>query len=82
MQFCLICCTDAEVHHVTRDVPVSAKGGMAMKTSDEYVVPLCHKHHMEGHDRGWETFEKRYWINLRKEADKLAIKSPHLKRKV
>ena len=35
-----------------------------MKPSDNNAVPLCHEHHMEGHTRGWRTFQKKYSISF------------------
>jgi hypothetical protein len=42
-------------HHVTTR---GAGGG------DEQIVPLCAIHHEEGHRSGWETFERRYNVDL------------------
>jgi hypothetical protein len=30
------------------------------------LVPLCHAHHMEGHTRGWVTFQNRYEVDLQR----------------
>jgi hypothetical protein len=31
---------------------------MGTKVSDQYVIPLCHEHHMECHENGNESL---YW---------------------
>lgn len=51
---------------------------MGLKPGDEWAVPLCHRHHMEGHTSGWNTFELRHGTDLRAAALKLAADSPFL----
>ena len=46
-------------HHV---VSRGARG------SDKLCVPLCAKHHAEGHRTGWRTFQKRHDVDLKREA--------------
>ena len=54
-QPCLVCGrTPSHAHHLTFVQP-RARG---LKTSDEWVVPLCYLHHRELHDRG---NEKEWW---------------------
>src|SRR5574337_1747269 len=60
-------------HHVRS----AATAGTGMRPSDLDVVPLCAHHHEEGHRIGWETFERKYEVNLLAEAQKLAKASPH-----
>jgi hypothetical protein len=54
-QPCLVCgrCP-SHAHHLTFVQP-RARG---LKTSDEWVVPLCYLHHRELHDRG---DEREWW---------------------
>jgi hypothetical protein len=49
-----------------------------MKPSDRWCVPLCHPHHVEGHQTGWRTFEAKRQVDLRWLAQELAALSPHL----
>ncbi len=37
------------------------------------IVPLCHVHHREQHSRGIRTFAKIYSLDLRLEADRVAL---------
>jgi hypothetical protein len=37
------------------------------------IVPLCHAHHREQHSRGIRTFSKIYGLDLRLEADRVAL---------
>jgi hypothetical protein len=37
------------------------------------IVPLCHAHHREQHGRGIRTFSKIYGLDLRLEADRVAL---------
>lgn len=62
-------------HHVRR----GTGGGTGRKPEDRWCVPLCISHHMEGHQTGWQTFEKKYQIDLRQLAEYLASISPHLR---
>lgn len=68
------CGGGTEAHHVRS----GTDGGVGMKPSDAWAVPLCHHHHMEGHTVGWATFEKRYNFDLRGVATLLAAESPAL----
>ena len=35
-------------------------GGMGMKGSDFLALPMCHKHHMEQHSLGMNSFQHKY----------------------
>lgn len=52
---CLVCGGWAEAHHLQFAQP-KAK---ALKTGDQFTVPLCHMHHMELHNSGLN--EKTWW---------------------
>jgi hypothetical protein len=52
-------------------------GGMGVKPSDRYAIPLCGGHHREQHQIGEAPFEARHKISMRKIADALWAKSPH-----
>ena len=57
-----------EAHHVTTK---GAGGG------DDECVPLCSKAHKQGHDIGWDTFTKKYRVDLKAIAERLWRTSPH-----
>jgi len=44
-------------------------GGIGMKPSDRYVIPLCSRHHRLQHSIGEKAFEIRFKINMRRLAD-------------
>lgn len=52
---CLLCNTPgpSDPHH-ERSAQVGGDGGTALKPSDVYLVPLCHKHHV------WRD-SKQFW---------------------
>jgi hypothetical protein len=52
---CLICGDKAEAHHINYAQPKA----LSRKNSDEYTVPMCHRHHMEMHNAGIP--EKTWW---------------------
>ena len=49
-------------------------GGSGKSSKDWSVIPLCRMHHRFRHDGGPEKFERRYNINLWKEAFNLIRK--------
>jgi hypothetical protein len=55
-------------------------GGLGVKPSDTYTIPLCSDHHAEQHRIGEASFEKRHGINMRAIADGLSRISPHRKK--
>lgn len=38
-----------------------------------HLVPLCTKHHAEQHQAGIETFQRTYGLDLRAEAERIAL---------
>ncbi len=56
------------------------RGGMGIKPSDAWGIPLCAAHHMEQHRRGESSFDDTYKINRVALAKEFAAKSPHLKK--
>lgn len=70
---CVPGCTEAASAHHVRS---AANSGVGLKPRDANAVPVCHRHHMEGHSRGWETFEKKYGLDLAKLAAELSTKPP------
>lgn len=58
-------------------VRVGTDGGMGVKPSDCFTVPLCSNHHRIQHDMGEGAFENRFGVKMRKSADELWLKSPH-----
>jgi hypothetical protein len=65
-------CGGGTAHHVR----IATGGGTALRPDDRWCVPLCHELHMEGHDKGWLTFQAKYRVDLRAEAAKIAALSP------
>ncbi len=59
------------VHHERR----GTGGGTALKPPGTSAVNLCQRHHVIGHAIGWETFEKRFGVDLREVARGQAIVS-------
>mgnify|MGYP001611544467 CR=1 FL=1 len=53
---CLICNKEASPHHIIT-------GGIGMKCSDLFTIPLCYQHHHECHTKGKDTFCSHYVIN-------------------
>jgi hypothetical protein len=63
-------------HHVRN----GTGAGTALLPGDEWCVPLCMVHHDEGHNGGWKSFELKYGIDLRRLAEQLAARSPHIRK--
>ena len=61
-------------------VRTGTDGGMGMKPSDCWVIPLCTEHHREQHRIGEAAFEKKHRLNLKGSAEEMAGKSPYLRR--
>jgi hypothetical protein len=59
-------------HHVRK----GTDGGTGRKPGDQWVVPLCHLHHMELHNRGQLTFEATHGVRLAELAVGLWASSP------
>ena len=43
-----------------------------MRFGDEWVLPLCPKHHQEQHDTGVETWSRKYFWEGREQSLRLA----------
>lgn len=72
-----------EFAHVRNGIPAEHKlkaGGMGLKPSDTFGVPLCSGHHREQHAMGEASFWKQYGIDPVETALELARKSPHLRK--
>lgn len=61
-------------HHERR----GSSAGWGRKPDDRCVLPLCARHHAEGHNGGWRTFEKKYACDLIAVALDYAERSPYL----
>lgn len=59
-------------------VRLGTDGGMAVKPSDNYVIPLCHYHHDQQHRLGEKSFAMLQFIDPLKIANELASRSPAL----
>lgn len=66
-----------EAHHVR----LGTDGGVGLKPSDRWAVPLCVTAHRILHDEGQITFEKRWKIDLKEIAEGLAGWSPALRKR-
>ena len=55
-------------HHLTY---ISDKGGMGLKTGDNWVLPMCFFHHSVLHNMGEKTFWKTWQIDAEEEARRL-----------
>ena len=67
LQACIVtepCSVLVVAHHISA-------GGMGTKCSDYETVPLCNEHHREIHDKGKKTFQAKYSIDLKEEAERL-----------
>ena len=64
--------TKIEAAHVR----TNTDGGMGMKPSDCWAIPLCHNAHACQHMIGEEHFENRYGISMRSIAEALWNASP------
>lgn len=51
-------------------------GGTSLKPGDQWVIPLCHPHHMEQHSIGEQSFERRYGLDMKAEAAETWARSP------
>ena len=64
---CLICGrSPADPHHLRSAQPRA----LSLKSSDQYVVPLCRLHHNKAHRHGDET---KWWKSLRVDAFAIAL---------
>ena len=61
-------------------VRTGTDGGMGLKPGDNWVIPLCARHHNLQHAMGEMTFEQRYKIDMRAIAKRLWDMSPHRRR--
>lgn len=60
---CCVCLgmDTVQAAHIRKGVPLEHKGGMGMKPSDCYTIPLCHHcHNNEQHSVG----EQKFWIDM------------------
>lgn len=67
------CAGNIEAHHVKE----SMDGGMGVKPSDEFAVPLCSLAHAELHTSGETSFQAKHGVDLLAVAATLWRTSPH-----
>ncbi len=67
-----VCTGKPQAHHVR----LGTDGATGIKPSDIWAVPMCVLAHAEVH-AGEETFQKRYGVDLKAVAKRLADFSPH-----
>ena len=58
-------------------VRTGTDGGMGVKSSDWWAIPLCAVHHSAQHRMGETAFEAIYGIDMKKIAQDLYSRSPH-----
>lgn len=58
-------------------VRTGTDGGLSVKPSDCWTIPLCRHHHEQQHKLGEASFERLYGIDMRKIAEQLWKLSPH-----
>lgn len=58
-------------------VRVGTDGGIGIKPSDRWTIPLCKDCHSRQHQLGEESFEKETGINMKAIAEQLFKLSPH-----
>lgn len=78
--YCLVPgCKDGpiEASHINVDIPAAEKGGVGQKAHDKWTTPKCSGHHREYHQKGHDTFEKKYNVRLKDIAVGLWQTSPH-----
>lgn len=52
-------------------------GGLGVKPSDYWTLPLCSDAHRRQHDIGEKQFEREFEINMKDIAKRFAAASPH-----
>lgn len=69
----LAACSGAiEVSHIR----TAANSGVGLKPMDSSAVPMCSNHHRLYHQRGHQSFETYYGLDLAKLAAEFAAKTP------
>lgn len=69
----MICFGKIEAAHAR----TGTDGGLSVKPSDCWVIPLCSAHHQLQHRVGERDFERLMGINMKAIAEQLWAKSPH-----
>lgn len=64
---CAVCWRESQHHHLET-------GGMGTKGDDRIASHLCAIHHREYHNIGLKAFEKKYNINLYRQAFRLFLR--------
>jgi hypothetical protein len=60
---CCICGKGSEPHH---ESGLGDSGGMALKCSDYFAIPLCSKCHRDRHDIGYLSFYKLFSLDVKR----------------
>lgn len=68
-----ICSGKIEAAHVR----TGTDGGLSVKPSDTFTIPLCAEAHREQHQIGEPAFERKYQFKMLDTANKLSSISPH-----
>lgn len=71
---------DCQVKIEAAHVRTGTDGGMGMKPSDCWTIPLCSTHHRDQHQIGEPAFERENRIDMKAIAKQLWTLSPHGKK--
>lgn len=72
-----VCNGRIEAAHVRR----GTDGGVGIKPSDIWAIPLCSSAHRDQHNAGEATFEKYWKIDMKAMAEDMARRSPALRKR-
>lgn len=56
----------------------AANAGTSLRPHDRYGVAMCREHHTEQHNKGFETFQKKYGLDLWALAKEYVERSPDI----
>lgn len=65
---CIICRNpEVQLHHWQK----KGHGYMGGKVEEKRLIPLCHSHHKDYHDKGRETFSLKYGVDIENVIERL-----------
>ncbi len=70
------CIGPVQASHFGGPVPPEDQGGTGRQDHDRWTFPQCAGHHAIYH-KGWKTFERRYNVDTKAAAERMAARSPH-----
>jgi hypothetical protein len=72
---CVACGSETAIE--CAHVRTGTDGGVGIKPSDRWTIPLCKECHTRQHQVGEDAFEKERGLNMKAVAEKLFRDSPH-----